>query len=41
MARIEEKAAEVGRTIVFKDESGVSLLPIVVPTYAPWDYTPI
>jgi hypothetical protein len=30
LARVEKKAAEEGRTIVFIDESGVYLLPIVV-----------
>ena len=41
LARVEKKAAEEGRTIVFIDESGVYLLPIVVRTYAPCGRTPI
>ena len=41
LARVEKKAAEEGRTIVFIDESGVYLLPIVVRTYAPCGQTPI
>ena len=41
MARVEKKAAAEGRTIVFIDESGVYLLPIVVRTYAPCGQTPI
>jgi transposase len=41
LARAEKKAAEEGRTIVFIDESGVYLLPIVVRTYAPCGQTPI
>lgn len=41
MARAEKKAKAEGRTIVFVDESGVYLLPIVVRTYAPRGQTPI
>ncbi len=41
LARVEKKAAEEGRTIVFIDESGVYLLPMVVRTYAPRGQTPI
>ena len=41
LARVEKKAAEEGRTIVFIDESGVYLLPMVVRTYAPCGQTPI
>lgn len=41
LAGVEKKAAEEGRTIVFIDESGVYLLPIVVRTYAPCGRTPI
>jgi hypothetical protein len=36
VARVEKKAAKEGRTIVFIDESGFYLLPMVVRTYAPW-----
>jgi transposase len=41
LACVEKKATEEGRTIVFIDESGVYLLPIVVRTYAPCGHTPI
>ena len=41
MAGIEKKATEEGRTIVFIDESGVYLLPMVVRTYARRGQTPI
>lgn len=41
LASVEKKAVEEGRTIVFIDESGVYLLPIVVRTYAPCGQTPI
>jgi transposase len=41
LARAEKKAAEEGRTIVFVDESGFYLLPMVVRTYAPRGCTPI
>jgi len=41
LARVEKKAEAEGRTIVFIDESGVYLLPIVVRTYAPCGQTPI
>lgn len=41
LARGEKKAQEEGRAIVFIDESGFYLLPIVVRTYAPRGCTPI
>jgi transposase len=41
LARVEKKAVEERRTIVFIDESGVYLLPMVVRTYAPCGQTPI
>jgi transposase len=41
LAGVEKKAVEEGRTIVFIDESGVYLLPMVVRTYAPCGQTPI
>jgi transposase len=41
LARVEKKAAKEGRTIIFVDESGVYLLPIVVRTYAACGQTPI
>jgi transposase len=41
LARVEKKAQEEGRAIVFIDESGFYLLPIVVRTYAPRGCTPI
>lgn len=41
LASVEKKAIEEGRTIVFIDESGVYLLPIVVRSYAPSGQTPI
>lgn len=41
MASDQKKALEEGRTIVFIDESGVYLLPIVVRSYAPSGQTPI
>lgn len=41
LAGVEKKAVEEGRTIIFIDESGVYLLPIVVRTYAPRGQTPI
>jgi transposase len=41
LARVEKKAAAEGRTIVFIDESGIYLLPLVVRTYAPCGQTPI
>lgn len=41
MARVEKKATQEGRTIVFIDESGFYLLPMVVRTYAPCGCTPI
>jgi transposase len=41
LARVEKKAKAEGRTIVFIDESGFYLLPMVVRTYAPRGCTPI
>jgi transposase len=41
LARVEKKAAAEGRAIVFIDESGLYLLPLVVRTYAPYGQTPI
>lgn len=41
MARVAKKADEEGYTIVFVDESGFYLLPMVVRTYAPIGQTPI
>jgi transposase len=41
LARVEKKAQEEGRVIVFVDESGFYLLPIVVRTYAPRGCTPV
>lgn len=41
MVRVTKKAAEEGYTIVFVDESGFYLLPMVVRTYAPRGQTPI
>lgn len=41
LAGVEKKATEEGRTIVFVDESGFYLLPMVVRTYAPCGCTPI
>jgi len=41
VARAEKKAAQEGRTLVFIDESGFYLLPMVVRTYAPCGCTPI
>ena len=41
LAGIEKKAAAEDRTIVFIDESGVYLLPLIVRTYAPCGQTPI
>jgi transposase len=41
LASVEKKAAEEGRTIVFIDEAGFYLLPMVVRTYAPCGCTPI
>jgi transposase len=41
LARVEKKAAQEGRTIVFIDESGFYLLPIVVRTYARRGCTPV
>jgi transposase len=41
MACPPKKAVQAGRTIVFVDESGFSLLPSVVTTYAPQGHTPV
>jgi transposase len=41
VARVEKKAIREGRTIVFIDESGFYLLPMVVRSYAPCGCTPI
>jgi hypothetical protein len=37
----EKRALKEGRTIVFADQSGFYLLPMVVRTYAPVGKTPI
>jgi transposase len=37
----QKKARDEGRTIVFVDETGCSLLPMVVKTYAPRGQTPV
>ena len=41
LARPEKKAREEGRTIIFVDETGCYLLPLVVKTYAPKGQTPV
>ena len=41
MAFHQKKALKEGRTIVFADQSGFYLLPMVVRTYAPVGKTPI
>ena len=41
MALLEKSALKEGRTIVFCDQSGFYLLPMVVRTYAPLGRTPI
>ncbi len=41
MAFPEKRALKEGRTIVFCDQSGFYLLPMVVRTYAPVGKTPI
>ena len=41
MASSEKRALKEGRTIVFCDQSGFYLLPMVVRTYAPVGETPI
>jgi hypothetical protein len=41
MAFSEKKALKEGRTIVFADQWGFYLLPMVVRTYAPVGKTPI
>ena len=41
MAFSEKRALKEGRTIVFVDQSGFYLLPMVVRTYAPVGQTPI
>ena len=41
MAFSQKRAQKEGRTIVFADQSGFYLLPMVVRTYAPVGRTPI
>jgi hypothetical protein len=41
MAFPQKRALKEGRTIVFADQSGFYLLPMVVRTYAPVGKTPI
>jgi hypothetical protein len=41
MAFSEKRALKEGRTIVFADQSGFYLLPMVVRSYAPVGETPI
>ena len=41
LARVKKKAEEEDRTIVFVDEAGFYLLPMLVRTYAPVGQTPI
>jgi transposase len=41
LARAQKKARDEGRTIVFVDETGCYLLPMVVKTYAPRGQTPV
>jgi hypothetical protein len=41
MAFSEKRALKEGRTIVFADQSGFYLLPMVVGSYAPVGETPI
>jgi hypothetical protein len=41
VARAQKRALKEGRTIVFADQSGFYLLPMVVRTYAPVGRTPI
>ena len=41
MAFSQKRALKEGRTIVFCDQSGFYLLPMVVRTYAPVGKTPI
>jgi hypothetical protein len=41
MAVPQKRALKEGRTIVFCDQSGFYLLPMVVRTYAPVGRTPI
>ena len=41
MAYAKKKAQEEGRTIVFVDEAGFYLLPMLVHTYAPVGQTPL
>jgi hypothetical protein len=36
----QKRALEEGRTIVFADQSGFYLLPMVVRTYARWERRP-
>jgi hypothetical protein len=41
LATAQKRALKEGRTIVFADQSGFYLLPMVVRTYAPVGRTPI
>lgn len=41
MARAQKKAAEEQRTIVWRDQSGLYLLPMAVRTWAPRGQTPV
>jgi transposase len=41
LARAQKKSRDEGRTIVFVDETGCYLLPLVVKTYAPRGQTPV
>ena len=41
MAFSEKRALKEGRTVVFADQSGFYLLPMVVRAYAPVGETPI
>ena len=41
LARVEKRARRQNALIVFEDESGVSLLPVVRATWAPRGQTPV
>jgi hypothetical protein len=41
LATAQKRALKEGRTIVFADQSGFYLLPMVVRTYAPVGKTPV
>src|SRR6266705_3578265 len=41
MASVKKKAEAEGRTIIFVDEAGFYLLPLLVRTYAPIGQTPV